>query len=607
MSGEHVVNGERAVKREHPGRTVVGLLAGPTLGPGDSEVLDALECAQARGWTVRVAAPAGPTVDVTARRRLTHRDVPDLEPWSPSTLGTSAARRRANRGADDLHDAIAHADVVMTASLDALAALCLTVPSGADATRPRPKVAWLAAEPVTGRRARALLAGVAPSVDLALTSGRVAGAAAESVSVPTARVDDACEAVVSDRVIDAIDRLASSERESKHRLGDAATVRPSVVFAVPDFEPTIGGTTRQTRNQAEALAARGGAVTIVTQRLDRGWPSREQRGAVTVRRLGPTGRDGIAMKLLVLRIAWWLRRHRTSIDVVQVIMYPDFVISAWLAGVSKRTVMCWAGLGDATDVLTPTRRPLRALVRAARRRVMRRTMHVALTPALQNELTALGIQKVAVIPTPVDIERFQPPTATQRADARRELGIGDDQFAVLYTGHLRALKRVERLIDAFALQVRAGVDGRLFLAGDSRADLDDRGTALRAQVKRLGLEDRVEFPGAVPDVRPYLHAVDAFVLPSDREGLSNSLLEALACGVPCVAPASAGGDQVLDPSSGIVPPSNDPRDLAAALARLQDPELRDRLRTGARLAAERYSLDAVTNRYETLYRDHTSR
>ena len=98
-----------------------------------------------------------------------------------------------------------------------------------------------------------------------------------------------------------------------------------------------------------------------------------------------------------------------------------------------------------------------------------------------------------------------------------------------------------------------------------------------------------------------------FVLPSDREGLSNSLLEAMACGLPCVAPASAAGDQVLDPSSGVVPPSNDPRDLADALARLLDPALRARLGAGARAAAQRYGLDAVTTRYELLYRDHTSR
>ena len=223
MSDEQAVIDEHAVSDENgaPSRTVVGLVAGPTLGPGDSEVLDALECAKARGWTVRVATSTGPGADVTARRA-----------------------------------AIGNADVIVTASLDALAALSLTVAGPGGAPRPRPKIAWLAAAPVTGRRARALLAGVAPSVDLALTSGRVAGAAAEAVSVPAARVDDASDAVVSDRVVDAIDMLASTERESTHQLGDAATVRPSVVFAVPDYEPTIGGTTPEPQPGRGARGAR---------------------------------------------------------------------------------------------------------------------------------------------------------------------------------------------------------------------------------------------------------------------------------------------------------------------------------------------------------------
>ncbi len=574
--------------------TLVGLLAAPNLGPGDAEVLDALQHAAARGWTVRVAGPDGSAVGATTARNLAHTSVPDLEPWAPSLYGTAAARRRASRGADALRAAVAGADVIVTASLDAVAALSTTRTGSPSA---RPLIAWLAVEPVTGRRARALLTDVAATVDLALTSGRVTDAAANAAAIPVENIGDAGAPVDTERLVDALDALT---RTSGSR--GASLHRRSVVFAVPDFEPTIGGTTRQSRNQAEAIAARGATVTIVTQRLDRTWPQREQSGAVTVRRLGPVHRNRTAMKLLVLRLAWWLRRHRRSIDVVQVIMYPDFVLSAWLAGVSDRTAMCWAGLGDATDVLAPTGRPARALVRAGRRRVMRNVTHVALTPALRDELTAMGIDKVAVIPTPVDLEAFHPPDPEERRAARARLGITDDQLAVVYTGHLRALKRVDRLVDAIEMRVRAGVDARLFLVGDSRADLDDRRAALRAQVKRAGLEDRVEFPGAVPDVRPYLYAADVFVLPSDREGLPNSLLEAMACGLACVAPASAAGDQVLDASSGIVPPSNDPRDLADALTALEDHAYRTRLGAGARDAVRRYSLDAVTDRYESLYR-----
>jgi glycosyltransferase involved in cell wall biosynthesis len=394
-----------------------------------------------------------------------------------------------------------------------------------------------------------------------------------------------------DHVLDAASVLASARSDASR----------AVVFAVPDFEPTTGGTTRQTRNQAEALAARGESVTIVTQRLDPSWPRIERSGTVVVERLGPTRRDPGSMKLLVVRLAWWLRRRHRATDVVQVIMYPDFVVSAWLAGLGDRTVMCWAGLGDATDVLAPTGRPVRALVRGARRRIMQHATHVALTPALRDELTGLGIEKVAVIPTPIDLDAFGPPTPEERAAARRALDLTDGQLAVVYVGHLRALKRVDRLVEAVAMRVRAGVDAKLFLVGDSRPDLDDRRAALRLQVTRAGLDDRVVFAGAVPDVLPILHAADVFVLPSDREGLSNSLLEAMACGLACVAPPSAGGDQVLDATSGIVPPSNDPRELAAALATLDDPAERARLGAGARRAATAYGLASVIGQYEALY------
>ena len=585
----------RAADREAeaPTRTVVALLPGSHVGPGERELLDALERAAARGWAVRVAAPAGPAADATSSRHLAYASVPDLEPWVPSPLAALAARRRAHRGATSLRAAVAGADVIVTASLDAVAAIATTT----SRSKVRPKVAWFAVEPVIGRRERMLLTAVARDLDLALTSGRVTSAAAEAVGVPVVRLANADGPGTADQMIDAINTLTASLSAPA-----AASSRRGVVFAVPDFEPTIGGTTRQSRNQAEALALRGDRVTIVTQRLARSWPRREESGAVTVRRLGPMRRESTAMKLLVLRLAWWLRRNRRSIDVVQVIMYPDFVLSAWLAGLSDRTVMCWAGLGDATDVLAPTARPFRALVRAGRRRVMSRARHVALTPALHDELTAVGIHRVSVIPTPVDLDAFHPPDPDERRAAREALGISEDQFAIVYTGHLRALKRVDRLVDAFALRVRAGSDARLFLVGDSRAELDDRRAALRAQVRRAGLEDRVGFAGAVPDVRPYLYAADVFVLPSDREGLPNSLLEAMACGLACIAPASAAGDQVLDAASGVVPPSNDPRDLAAALAALEhDPQQRATLGAGARRAAAHYSLDAVIDRYESLY------
>jgi glycosyltransferase involved in cell wall biosynthesis len=376
----------------------------------------------------------------------------------------------------------------------------------------------------------------------------------------------------------------------------------SIVFVVPDFEPTLGGTTRQAHNQASELRRRGHDVIVLTQHLEMHWPRAETRGGVRVRRVGPPGRTPLRMKALVLSTAWWLRRHRDEIAIVNPIMYPDFVVSASLAGLADRTVMCWAGLGDATDTIG-TRAFTRAPLRALRRYALARSAQVALTPALRDELSRVALGgDVTIIPTPVDVDAYRPPTAAERTAARHTLGLRDDEFVVAYTGHLRALKRVERLVSAIELLVAAGEPAQLLLVGSSREDLVDDPLALRTQLDREPLRDRIVISGAVADVRPYLHAADVFVLPSDREGLSNSLLEALACGLPVVAPASAAGDQVLDASCGIVPPSNDPLDLFVALRELaQRPRYRAQLATGARRRAERFALGEVVDRYEDLY------
>jgi glycosyltransferase involved in cell wall biosynthesis len=211
----------------------------------------------------------------------------------------------------------------------------------------------------------------------------------------------------------------------------------------------------------------------------------------------------------------------------------------------------------------------------------------------------LGGHEPHVIPTPVDTDAYRPASTAERAAARQALGLGEE-VAVVYAGHLRASKRVDRLIDAVGRLHADGHATRLFVLGDSRPELDDCTVALRRQVTTAGLDEQVIFTGAVPDVRPYLHAADVFVLPSEREGLSNALLEALACGVPCVAPAAAGGDQILDATCGAVPASASPEALAAAIVEVTGPQ-HHALAAGARRIAASYSVDAVAGEYERLY------
>jgi L-malate glycosyltransferase len=384
----------------------------------------------------------------------------------------------------------------------------------------------------------------------------------------------------------------------------AEVAAPSIAFVVPDFQPRAGGAERQTRNQAGALARRGHRVTVLTRRQARDWPRREKLDGFEVVRLGVPGQGRTADKIMVVEVAAWLWRQRRTIDVLNVVGYPDFAFSSVTAGLLRRTVVLWLGLGDATDILGPSRRRLRRLQRSIRHALLLRCEHVALTRPIASELATVGLAtRLTVIPVPVDLSYYRPPAPSERALSRRILSIGDNDLVVAYTGSLRALKGVDRLIDAFRGLVEVHPNARLLIVGGERGASDDAGALWREQAEGSGLASKVTFTGRVTDVRSHLWAADIFVLPSSREGLSNSLLEAMACGLVCIAPLSAAGSEALSGGAGIVPPSNEVEHLLKALLEAADNgPLRSVLGRTAMERVRSYDLDSVADNYERLYR-----
>lgn len=141
-------------------------------------------------------------------------------------------------------------------------------------------------------------------------------------------------------------------------------------------------------------------------------------------------------------------------------------------------------------------------------------------------------------------------------------GAGPDRPRhIVSVGRLEPVKGFDVLLDALALFTRDGGECRLTLVGDG-----SQRAALESRAAELGLSERVEFTGVLPreGIRDLFHRAHAFVLSSRSEGTPLALLEAMACGLPCVATRvggvpSAGGDGVL-----LVAPE-DPAALAAAV------------------------------------------
>jgi glycosyltransferase involved in cell wall biosynthesis len=182
--------------------------------------------------------------------------------------------------------------------------------------------------------------------------------------------------------------------------------------------------------------------------------------------------------------------------------------------------------------------------------------------------------------------------------SRAELGLPADAFIVLCVGRLVELKRHELLIWAVA-EISKIRPIYLLCAGEG-----PQLGSLQQLAAQLGASEQVRFLGNRDDVPSLLKSADAFALASDTEGLSCSILEAMAAGAPAVA-TDVGGNRELvrDGETGYLVPRGDAEALRAALQRLADaPEQRREMgRAAAQRARTLFSFDAMTAAYLQLY------
>lgn len=224
----------------------------------------------------------------------------------------------------------------------------------------------------------------------------------------------------------------------------------------------------------------------------------------------------------------------------------------------------------------------------------------ALIDGLQHD-EGVAPQRCRHLPNGVDAERFAPWPADRRQRARLALGLPDEAFVFGCVARLVPVKRHQDLIEAFAKLASEKVDSRLLLIGAGECE-----AALRAQVHEAGLDAQVQFLGERRDVDQLLPLLDAFVLCSATEGMSNALLEAMACGLPVIASAVGGNPETLqDHLNGLLVPAAEPLQLAAAMRRLlrDRPFARDCGRRSLHRIEQHYSVAAMVAQYEALYRD----
>ncbi len=216
----------------------------------------------------------------------------------------------------------------------------------------------------------------------------------------------------------------------------------------------------------------------------------------------------------------------------------------------------------------------------------------AVSAELAGRIGAVTGKAAEVLPNAVDAETFRPGPRSRGLALRH--GLRDAEPVLGFSGELRAAKGMTHLLDAFRKVRAARPACKLLLLGDVRAD--DRQKLQRFLNETPGMASAVVRTGHLPEpaeVARHLRLCDVVLLPSLREGMPNSLLEALACGVPVVATAVGGVPEVMAGGrGGVLLPRTHPHLLAQTVLEVLDwPEERRRSTAEAGRAAvlERYT------------------
>jgi len=353
----------------------------------------------------------------------------------------------------------------------------------------------------------------------------------------------------------------------------------------------IGGLERVVVDLAKEFSRRGHDVHICCLADKEPLAREAERAGVTVFSLNKA--PGIAAGL-PFRIAKTVRNQKY--DVIHTHNEAGIIYGAFAAIISGMRCIVHTEHGKEPGYLEKN------LLRLAERYLFGRANHiVAVSESLRVNLTrdyGLPCGRVKVILNGIAAKEFYRPEC--RKQARKRLGIENGGLLIGHIARLVPLKNQKFLISVFGELKKEYGKLKLVIAGDGPLMSE-----LRSFAADCGLSGDVLLLGERSDIPEILSAFDLFMLPSLTEGISVTLLEAMAAGIPVVASRVGGNSEIVDDNrSGILIASGETEAWVRKLKILIDSaEERMRLAKAAQRAVRgNYSVEIMADRYERLYR-----
>jgi glycosyltransferase involved in cell wall biosynthesis len=367
---------------------------------------------------------------------------------------------------------------------------------------------------------------------------------------------------------------------------------PRVVMIFQSYLPEVGGAQKQLSMQAPLLQAHGVDVRVLARRRP-GMKAFEIVDGVPVYRLLAWGPKPVAAILFILSAVWKIGCLRPDLLHAYELLSPTSaaILAKRLFRIPLLVKVLRGGkLGDWYKVLRG-----RGGQRRAKWIVDSVDAYAVISREIDAELEEQGVpeSKRFFISNGVDLSHCKPVDRNEKSFLRARLGLPDNLMAI-FAGRLDPEKRLDQLLEVWPHIREQFANASLVLVGTGSDEKRLRETA----------GEGIIFVGRVGDAVPYYQSADLFVLPSATEGLSNSLLEALACGLPTVATTVGGATDVIQHGErGWLIPPDEPEKLQEGILTLFANEgLRERFsRAGREQIVENYSLEMVVAQLTALY------
>ena len=347
---------------------------------------------------------------------------------------------------------------------------------------------------------------------------------------------------------------------------DAAAAGPSVLLVVGAYYPEISAAGLQC--QAVAAALRGRArFSVLATAVDRALPSFEVVDGVSVFRVGVDVRSRVSKAGAFARFVSRLARSTMEVIHVHGVSQKNLPVALMGRLLGKPIVLTLHTAGQDEPQAARRSGSLAHWAFASPQ------LTLAVSPSLIRRYDEGGLQVDAIrlVPNGVDTKRFRPAGVEERAALRDELGWPEREPVIVFVGFFSRDKRPDLLFRAWRCAVMSGASAMLVYIGATASQYHEIDHSLAAAIRdgaaALGRANQVVFIDPTHAMDKYYRAADLFVLSSVREANPVALLEAMSCGLPCIASRLDGSTDVIieDGVNGrLVAPDNE-QELAAAL------------------------------------------